>query len=78
MFGAIPAAWLARYTSSSRAAAVSSGGMTFVQPSSPKEVPPPASLLWDQKDIWPGVRVAEAAGGGEAGVDGAGGGFTET
>ena len=52
--------------------------MTFVQPSSPKEVPPPASLLWDQKDIWPGVRVAEAAGGGEAGVDGAGGGFTET
>ncbi len=51
--------------------------MTVVQPSSPKGVTGPASLLCDQKEIGGGVRIEEV-GGGEAGADGPAGAGTET
>lgn len=77
MFGAVPAVGLARYTSSSRAAAINSEGIVDVQPSSPKGVGTPASLLCDQKEIWWGWRFNDA-GGGEAGAEGPVGCGTET
>jgi hypothetical protein len=51
--------------------------MTDVQPSSPKGVETPASLLWDQKEIWWAWRFDEI-GGGEAGAEGPAGRGTVT